>query len=840
MLGWEKTETEALSLKQELEKALQQRAASEERLLHLDAALKECMHQLRFVREDQEKRIHDAVMKTSKEFESTRFVLDQKVVEAKKRLAKVDGENSQLSNALLAKEKVIEDSNKHRAQLEADFNSLMSRLESTEKENASLKYEVRVLEKELEIRNEEREFNRRTADVAHKQYLESVKKIAKLESECQRLRVLVRKRLPGPAALAKMKNEVELLDRDQPETRRRRSNSSSIGSDFSVDTVPDTPRRRINFLTQQLCFMEEENRTLKEALNIRMSEIQSSAIMYSQTASQLSQVEGQLGSHVTAEPGKNKHSVHEFSLASMFDMGSDDKASCAESRASALISELEQIKSGKQVSMTSSITVGTSDMSLMDDFAEMEKLAFVSADNPLGVIKHVAENDAAQSPLRTKSSEFVPGAASTAVIPVCHQSNLSVPNHQILSQNGLTNQVPSWLERIIQIVLEQSQLLQRNPSEILNEIKAALLQSSYWNAQCTDNWKRSPQDDVLCITKSLSEKSPRNSLEVDSSDKGPCHTTSPAKKSSQKLQVNLSKSIHKLIELIEGISIPSLDDGSAEVLSRKDNSVLQYNNSETPTGYIGRVFQWKASELSSTLKQFIGTCNDLLNDKSDFVNFAEQLACALEWIMNHCFSLQDVSSMKDAIRSYFDWDESRSESEVDSGTTDHVSESNKLNVQKGELCSLPLVSVSNGENNCLQVEEVQPNLREDYRRLKDELPNKESAENDFEGRLQLEVLNSESLISQLQESHKTIKTLQLEVECLKQMKEKPHNLNQKQVKEDLEAQLMESKNELREACEKLMYMEKELQNKKSSCKMDGTNREIQIPVERYTICFPLM
>ena len=202
-------------MKQELEKALQQRSVSEERLLHLDAALKECMLQLRFVREEQEKRIHDAVMKTSKEFESTRFVLDQKLAEANKRLAKVDGKNGKLNKALLAKEKVIEELHKHTTQMEVDFSSLVTRLESTEKENVSLKYEVRVLEKELEIRNEEREFNRRTAEVAHKQHLESVKKIAKLESECQSLRILVRKRLPGPAALAKMKNEVEMLGRNQ-------------------------------------------------------------------------------------------------------------------------------------------------------------------------------------------------------------------------------------------------------------------------------------------------------------------------------------------------------------------------------------------------------------------------------------------------------------------------------------------------------------------------------------------------------------------------------------------------------------------------------------------------
>ncbi|CAL5415996.1 unnamed protein product [Camellia sinensis] len=46
-----------------------------------------------------------------------------------------------------------------------------------------------------------------------------VKKIAKLEAECQRLHGLVRKKLPSPAALAQMKLQVENLGRDYGETR---------------------------------------------------------------------------------------------------------------------------------------------------------------------------------------------------------------------------------------------------------------------------------------------------------------------------------------------------------------------------------------------------------------------------------------------------------------------------------------------------------------------------------------------------------------------------------------------------------------------------------------------
>ncbi|GJS76686.1 filament-like plant protein 4 [Tanacetum coccineum] len=66
--------------------------------------------------------------------------------------------------------------------------------------------------KELEIRNEEKNIS--VAEVANKQHLEGVMKIAKLEVECQRVCGLVRKKLPGPATLAQMKLEVDSLGRD--------------------------------------------------------------------------------------------------------------------------------------------------------------------------------------------------------------------------------------------------------------------------------------------------------------------------------------------------------------------------------------------------------------------------------------------------------------------------------------------------------------------------------------------------------------------------------------------------------------------------------------------------
>lgn len=263
--GWEKAEAEAASLKIQLDESLRHQIVGEERVAHLNGALKECMQQLRYNRDEQEQRIHDAVMKTSKGFEKSQMVLEEKLAETNKKLGKILSENVHLNKALALKENLIEELNAQLNQVEVDFNALMSRLESTEKDNSSLKYEVRVLGKELEIRNEEREFNCRTADASHKQNLESVKKIAKLESECQRLRLLVRKRLPGPAALAKMKNEVEMLGRD-PVEMRRKTNPSSLLFDSVANNSFETLSKKISVLTEQLLALEEENKTLKLVL----------------------------------------------------------------------------------------------------------------------------------------------------------------------------------------------------------------------------------------------------------------------------------------------------------------------------------------------------------------------------------------------------------------------------------------------------------------------------------------------------------------------------------------------------------------------------------------------
>ncbi|KAF5736168.1 filament-like plant protein 7 isoform X2 [Tripterygium wilfordii] len=815
--GWETTEEEVISLKQRLDEALQQRVAEEERLTHLDAALKECMQQLRFVREEQEHRIHDAVMKTAREFEKSQKILEDKLSEANKRLSKQGIENTQLSRVLLAKEKLIEDLNKQRTQVEIDFDSLTARLELTEKENSSLKYEVRVLEKELEIRSEEREFSRRTANASQKQHLESAKKIAKLESECQRLRILVRKRLPGPAALARMKNEVETMGRDSEEMMRRKMSSSSSSS---MVITPDTPSTKINFLSKQLRSAEEENKTLKESLNRKTNELQCS---YAHTASKLSQVELQVEElsegPTPIESTRNNITSHELSLPFMSDIGSDDKISCAESWGSALISELEHFKNGKQKGSPSIYTVGVSDINLMDDFVEMEKLAIISVDKSSGS-PHISHDDsnALISSFETESSGRSSEAKGRQIVPVseCQSGN------QETKPNNLIGKIPGWLQDIVKLILDQNSVSRRTPDEILEDIRAALEDINdhgLGDVVDRENIERPDASKPTHLVSCISREQIDNSVAADNSSEVTNVGFSVAEKSNQLSRSDFEKSISKIIEIIEGVTPPYQEYGTPETLSHKDGSFSSHKNLKSPSGYVVRVFQWKSSELFAVLHQFIHTCHELLNGKSDVKKFAGGLSSSLEWIMNHCFSLQDVSSMRHEIKEHFDWDEPGSESEE----VGQFSEANKLHLPIEQLSCLPMVAASDGNNNFWEKEERPCAMKDENRAAIDGLVNIEPEKKDLEPQSTTD--GDELQKNKLQETGKSAVSLQTELGTSKQFKETVED--QKLIGGDLDRQLMVTKDELNEACKKFSSLEMELENKNDCNALNKEEKQLR-------------
>lgn len=158
------------SLKQQLDAARQKNSGLEDRVSHLDGALKECMRQLRQAREVQEQKIHEAVANNSHDSGSRRFELERKVAELEVQL--------QTSKAEAA------------ASIRSD---LQRRLDAVEKENSSLQLELQSRLEELEFRIAERDLSIQAAETASKQNLESTKKVAKLEAECRRLKSMTRK-----------------------------------------------------------------------------------------------------------------------------------------------------------------------------------------------------------------------------------------------------------------------------------------------------------------------------------------------------------------------------------------------------------------------------------------------------------------------------------------------------------------------------------------------------------------------------------------------------------------------------------------------------------------------
>ncbi|KAL0904982.1 hypothetical protein M5K25_027151 [Dendrobium thyrsiflorum] len=393
--GWEKAEAETLALKHQLESVTLLKLSAEEQAAHLDGALKECMKQIRNVKEESEKKLQDVVFAKTKLWESVKSELEATIAGFERELLKNSAETAALSRSLQERSAFLMKISGEKVQADAEIEVLKTNIQSYEREISSMKYELNVTVKELEIRNEEKNMCVKSTEVANKQHIDDVKKITKLEAECQRLRGLVRKRLPGPAALAQMKLEVERLGHGFGESRLRRQSgerSSSypfLSKEANVNEVEHC-HKEIEFLTARLFAMEEETKMLKEALSKRNSELQDSASKCAKTANKLRILESQVlvmnqqksslksNADISFEGSLSQNESNQ-SLASMSEDGIDDAVSNAESWASALISELSQFK--KEKNSRSKITQSSNHLDLMDDFLEMEKLAGLSSES---------------------------------------------------------------------------------------------------------------------------------------------------------------------------------------------------------------------------------------------------------------------------------------------------------------------------------------------------------------------------------------------------------------------------------------------------------------------------
>lgn len=311
VVGWEKAETEAAEYKAELEDTLQKRRETEEHAKHLDGALKELMQQLHCGREEHEKQLHQTIVKKTRDFDKVRLEMEAKLAEASKSLSdnrthmiELKAENEAINHALQDRSRMIAELIDIRAHVESEIKILRVRFDGLEKENFDLKYKLHTVTKELEIRSAELEYGKKASDVMSRHHADSLKKIARLEDECNRLRMMVRKKLPNPAAIVRMKQELDSLAKEAgesatPRHRRRQSmlRSQSGGVEFLpihelvvVDEAQDLQEAN----AERIANMDEETRMLKEALAKRNDELQSARLMCARTASRLTAVEDEL------------------------------------------------------------------------------------------------------------------------------------------------------------------------------------------------------------------------------------------------------------------------------------------------------------------------------------------------------------------------------------------------------------------------------------------------------------------------------------------------------------------------------------------------------------------
>uniref|UniRef100_A0A7N0TMG7 Filament-like plant protein 7 n=1 Tax=Kalanchoe fedtschenkoi TaxID=63787 RepID=A0A7N0TMG7_KALFE len=517
----EVAEGEVLALKRELAEASDAKVAAEERSAQLDAALKQCTDQLSRVKEGQEEKLQEAVAIKSKAYEGKQKFIEEKFVAACRRADALATQNADLRKDLGEKESFIDDLRKSQSQCEAEFGVLMARVDSTEKENSFLRYEFRMLEKELEIRSEEREYSRALAEGLQKLQRESVTKITKLESECQRLNALLRKRLQTPVVLTKMKSEIEMLRRDQNEMSRRRkpnpANGALVTRNAILASSQEIPSKKAAILIERLCGLEDENKSLQALLSHKDGELEDHRIMISRLSTKLSEAEAQLSSVSSMEIVKFSPSSNRFSLSS----GCDDKASDSGSWSNGPNADEEKLKL-KSVQETKML--GVPDMNLMDDFVEMEKLAMVSVD---------------------LSAKFT----GKELVPVS-QDELSFS--ETSSAGASSRRSHDWLQDVMKAITEEHRVSKRSIADLLADINI-----------------------VFGYPKQAASEAPA----LTSAD----GSSSLALIKPPPRDTDLSKSIQAIVEVIEGISPPSAAQSSpADNITSADytHRVFKWRTSE--------------------------------------------------------------------------------------------------------------------------------------------------------------------------------------------------------------------------------------------------------------------
>ncbi|MCO5569037.1 hypothetical protein L7F22_022743 [Adiantum nelumboides] len=650
--GWEKAEAEATDLKEKLEVAMQQRLATEDRVSHLDGALKECMKQLRHVREEQEQKIHDAVVKKTREWEKTRTDLEARLDDATNELCEALAENQAMSKSLHERAKSITEIADIKARLEADSSALQVRLASAEKENARFKYELHVLSKELELRNGEREYVKRAEEAANKQNLERSKKIAKLEEECQRLKLLVKKRQPSPAPMSHMRGEADPIMNERIRRRSpcRRSTtflplkaSELSESDFGLDNGLKEENR---ILSDQLLAMQDEAKSLRELLTKKEDELKSARLLSGRTASKLLEVEKQqdlqlfaCGSMKSPSAALLMQKANGGSVDLSIDSVSGESGPedvCADSWATALIAELAHIKCDKLVAGCDKIQVPIT-IDLMDDFAEMEKLA--SSSSPA---------------CNSKKEEKLEGSTTQKCVEKLTLSEERGCSHEqgLESINELCNEFREKLtaaeghshslqekQSVSDATIDQLQqmLVLKFGSEAEGDIMRRAIEAA---KLVIEGAKGDPceRESREMLGKSEGEKESVWEANLGSPASPAFHGTSDTEISG--IGADLAAAVRKVLNIVESIGQTDYSFPYAEWISTPSLENEGMPEFSSP----GK--QWRSSGLDSCVESLINLCNSLVQGKVDIIDFIAEVASALDWLVGLIFTLPEKTSAR--------------------------------------------------------------------------------------------------------------------------------------------------------------------------------------------------
>lgn len=647
-----------------------------------------------------------AVLSTSRDHEKIQEALEVKLRETSKRLDDLTIENTSLTSALLFKEKSIEELLKSKQLADGEFSTIMARLDSMEKENAFLRYEFQMLEKELEIRKQEMEYSRQYADASHLQYLESEQKAFKLEAECQRLRLLLQKKSPASSGL---------MRKDTETTRRKPSHAIGYHPDASEMST------------------SEENKVLKRILTEKNTELDSSRFMYSQIASRLSKAEILLRKHFEEH---NKSIV-----LSRCHHPISDKISG--SWGNALVSELEHLRTEDQKDNEG---IGGPDSNSLDDYVEMEKRAIVSVDTSK----------------RGQCSDIITGRE---LVPVEQDVHFSDSKQETQFKYEIFEKSFDWLQIVLNAIMEQERISKRSHDELFEDIRIALGRINKPTA---------------CNSKSYGGR--KSSGITERGNNPHCNA-------------NLSRSIHRIIKLIERIAIKSLiysrfpDDHCLD--KDKHSEISQSSPSKE---YFVHVFKWKIMDLNPLLHRFVHTCKDLLAGRADFEKFAQEVVFALEWSIKNCGTPTDSTSAREKVK----------------------------NQNENSVCSLSDASADSDHI-------------EENKKWNDEVTSKESVKKNLEAMLLSVSKENGDLTQQLQEAKSSNEVLISELEAMKECKGVIEDQFEKQklINEELDTQLTIAHAKLNDIFQKFSSLEVELEDKKMSCEdLEATCLELQLQLER--------